>query len=206
MIKSFFPKIAGTGLVWLMLAAGQSRGGTAVNPVTLEKSTYVSEDVQICFNAVEGTYREIRACTRLLGKTGPRAALRSDIHVRRGLLYLGARRFDKAGQDFAAAAGYDDTNEFACLGKGFVALSQQDHAAALSGFDDCRMHSMTAPLAVYGRGAARELSGDLAGAKQDYGRAARMKTGWEAPLRALARLETGSKRIVSRHRPQQHGR
>lgn len=146
------------------------------------------KNVKLCVNDTKQSMRGIRACSRLLKDAGAASDLRSDIHVRRGLLYLNSEHLMKAGQDFEAASHYNAANEFAYLGQGFVAIFEKDYKKAASLFNDCRTHAETAPLAIYGRAMAKELMGDISGAKHDYQKAAELKPDWVAPLEELDRL------------------
>lgn len=143
---------------------------------------------EACFDSENNSSRGIRACSLLLREAGPQKELRSDIHVRRGLKYLSAGDFKKAGKDFRSAAKFNQMNEFASLGQGFVAIYQKDFENAIARFEDCNTHIKTEPLALYGRAMARKMLGDIEGARQDYARAAELRSGWQAPVDELNRL------------------
>ena len=172
-------------------AFAQSRG-ESVTPNISHVNFKISQNLYDCVNTnVEhSSSKAIRACSKAYKAAIPRSDVKSQILMRRGLLQLSAGRFDKASQDFNRAAKLNDESELASLGQGYVALMQQDYAAAAKYFNDCSTNKKAAPIALYGLAMTKENSGDLNGAVETYKAASSIHPEWQAPRIELERLKT----------------
>lgn len=155
-------------------------------------SSEAAQNLETCMSSTDGSSKAIRACSKALKSVVPNHAIKSNIYTRRGLLKLSAGRYDAASKDFKSAAKLNKENEFAYLGEGFASIMQEDYSAALDYFSDCQDHKKTAPLAVYGRAIAKELTGDTKGAYADFKQAAQMRPDWVAPRDELKRFKIQS--------------
>jgi len=132
--------------------------------------------------------RAIRACSKSYKNSIPNAKTRSTILTRRGLLQLSAGNFEKASRDFKAASKLSRVNELSHLGEAYAAVMRKDLKTAEGLFNDCLTHGKTKPLAVYGLGIIREMSGDNNGAVSAYEQAASLRPNWQAPREDINRL------------------
>ncbi|NNC36384.1 MAG: hypothetical protein EX271_06375 [Acidimicrobiales bacterium] len=155
-------------------------------------SSEAAENLETCMSSTDGSSKSIRACSKALKTVVPNYAIKSNIYTQRGLLKLSAGRYDAASKDFKSAAKLNKENEFAYLGEGFASIMQEDYSTALDYFSDCQNHKKTAPLAVYGRAIAKELTGDTRGAYADFRQAADMRPDWAAPRDELKRFKIPS--------------
>lgn len=133
--------------------------------------------------------KAIRACTKAYKASIPNYDLKSDILTRRGWLQLSDGNYDRASRDFKSAAKLNNVNEIAFLGEGFAAMMQKDYATAIDYFNDCMTHNKAAPLAYYGLGMTKELTGDKSGALEAYTKAAKLRPDWQAPREELLRIK-----------------
>ncbi len=172
-------------------SAGEIFADYSVSSAVGSVSSSAAQDLQNCLQSdMElASSKAIRACSKAYKVSAPNYEVRSDILTRRGLLQLSAGRFDKASRDFKSAARLNDDNEFAYLGNGYAAIMQKDYASAAQYFNDCASHKDAAPLALYGLGLTKELSGDMTGAVESYRKAAAMRPDWQTPREELARLD-----------------
>lgn len=149
-----------------------------------------AQNMQLCLQSTEAPAKAIRACTKAYRTAAPLHDVRSDILTQRGWHKLSAGQYDRAARDFKSAAKLNNSNEFAYLGDGFAAMLQQDYAAAMAFFNDCKTHKKAAPLAYYGLGMTKELAGDISGAREAYQSAAQLSPEWSAPREELLRIKT----------------
>jgi len=157
-------------------------------------STEAAQNLTLCLesDAQLASSKAIRACSKAYKASIPSYNVRSAILTRRGVLQLSAGRFDKAARDFKTAGKLSAVNEFAYLGQGYAAMMNQDYAAAMQYFEDCKSHNTAAPLAYYGLAMTKELAGDKAGAFRAYQAATKLRPDWQAPLEELKRFQTST--------------
>ncbi|CAM3872506.1 tetratricopeptide repeat protein [Litorimonas haliclonae] len=153
-------------------------------------NSQADQNMQLCMGSDidAATSKTIRACTKAYKASIPNYDVKSDILTRRGWLQLSAKNYDRASRDFKSAAKLNSVNEIAYLGEGFAAMLQADYATAIAYFNDCMTHNEAAPLAYYGLGMTKELTGDKSGAFEAYSKAAKLRPDWQAPQEELSRI------------------
>lgn len=151
-----------------------------------------AQNLRHCLNADTeiASSRSIRACTKAYQASIPSYELRSEILTRRGLLQFSNGKFDKAARDFTKASELSADNNLANLGKGFVALMENDTLSAKAKFRDCDDHGILAPLAAYGLALALEQDGEVQAAAQAYQQALELRPGWAAAQENLSNLKS----------------
>ncbi len=149
------------------------------------------QNIQLCMGSdVDAApNKAIRACTKAYRASIPNYDIKSDILTRRGWLQLSNGEYDRASRDFKSAAKLNNVNEIAFLGEGFTAMMRKDYATAIDYFNDCMTHNDAAPLAYYGLGMTKELTGDTSGALEAYKQAAELRPDWRAPREELSRIK-----------------
>lgn len=113
--------------------------------------------------------------------------------VDRGEVYLLARQYDRAIEDFDAALKIDKRMAHAKLGRGKAIFAKQDYSAALEEFDQANRMMETAsgeiwPIALSKRGLANEALGRRPAAIADFQRALTAWPDLEESQQGLKRL------------------
>jgi len=136
------------------------------------------------------SYRALeRVCTDALQQEALTAENRAATHVNRGIARMRAERYEAAMEDYNRALEIDATLGAAYLNIGAALIFQRRFDEALEPLDTAiELDSEDLFAAYYNRAIAREQTGDIEGAYDDFQRSGELKPDWELPRRQLARF------------------
>ncbi|GHB03544.1 hypothetical protein GCM10009069_27720 [Algimonas arctica] len=138
--------------------------------------------------SVDSSSRAVRACTKALRASAPKADVRSQLYARRALHQMALGRQDNAVKDFTRAGDLANDRGLESIGHGFAAMMSNDLTTARRKFEDCNDQSRHAPLAEYGLGLTYQMSGETDAARDAYARALSLRPGWTAVTEQMATL------------------
>nr|WP_070959455.1 tetratricopeptide repeat protein [Hyphomonas sp. Mor2] len=146
-----------------------------------------------CYQKTKNNYTNFRAadeiCTRALREQVMNRQNRAATYVNRGVLRMREGQYDDALADYAKAIDLTPELGAAYLNRGAAHIYQRDFDLALAALD--RAIELDSPdlfAAHYNRGIARENTGDVPGAYDDFVTALALKPGWSLAERQLARF------------------
>jgi tetratricopeptide (TPR) repeat protein len=152
-------------------------------------AVYAVQQLRCRALAALGRFDEaIQACTDQLRPFAGPAFL-----VDRGEVYLMARQYDRAIEDFEAALGVETRTAHARLGRGKAMFAKGNYAAALKDFDEANriietMSGEAWPMALSKRGLANEALGHRGAAIADFQKALKIWPHLEESRDGLKRL------------------
>lgn len=146
-----------------------------------------------CYEEVEaGTNRlreTERLCTTALQQEAMTRENRAATYVNRGIVRMRAGNYDRALSDYDSAINLIPGLAEAYLNKGAALIYQRDFAAALEPLNtSIDLGSDELHAAHYNRAIAREQTGDVAGAYEDFQTALQLKPDFELARRQLTRF------------------
>ncbi|MEL7033915.1 MAG: tetratricopeptide repeat protein [Pseudomonadota bacterium] len=146
-----------------------------------------------CFQKTKNGFSNFRAteeiCTRALREQAMTRKNRAATYVNRGVLRMREGQYEKALADYAEAVNLQPELGAAYLNEGAAHIYRRDFAAALAPLDraiELESHDLFA--AYYNRAIARENTGDVAGAYNDFQKSLELKPGWDLAERQLTRF------------------
>lgn len=146
-----------------------------------------------CYQKTKNRYSNFRAaeevCTRALREQAMNRENRAATHVNRGVLRMREGLYDKALQDYADALNLQPEMGAAYLNQGAAHIYRKDFDLALAALN--RAIDLNSPdlfAAHYNRAIAREHTGDVPGAYDDFVTALELKPGWDLAERQLTRF------------------
>ncbi len=176
---SFFTLVFSIG----MTMAGSTLAGTLVLGEDLAAS---------CYHEAKwgNTDRDaITVCDRALSEQSMGRHNRAATYVNRGIVR--AARGDLAGaiEDYNRALKIKPLLGEALANKGAALIHQKHYAFALDSLNEALKLKLTRPANVYfNRAVAREETGDVQGAYEDFQKAATLEPNWSWPKRELKRF------------------
>lgn len=146
-----------------------------------------------CYQKTKNEYTNFRAaeevCTRALREQAMTRDNRAATFVNRGVLRMREGQYDEALSDYAKAIDLRPELGAAYLNKGAAHIYQRDFDLALAALN--RAIDLESPdlfAAYYNRAIARENTGDVPGAYDDFVTALELKPGWPLAERQLTRF------------------
>lgn len=146
-----------------------------------------------CFQKTKNNHNNFRAteeiCTRALREQAMTRKNRAATYVNRGVLRMREGQYDKALADYAEAVNLQPELGAAYLNEGAAHIYRRDFASALAPLDQAiALESHDLFAAYYNRAIARENTGDVNGAYEDFQTSLELKPGWELAERQLSRF------------------
>ncbi len=146
-----------------------------------------------CFQKTKNRYSNFRAadevCSRALREEAMTRTNRAATYVNRGVLRMREGNYDTALADYSEALRLQPELGAAYLNTGAAYIYQRDFAAALAPLDRAiELESNDLFAAYYNRAIARENTGDVAGAFEDFNISLELKPEWDLALRQLTRF------------------
>ena len=146
-----------------------------------------------CYQKTKNKYSSFRAadevCTRALREQAMNRENRAATYVNRGVLRMREGRYDDALADYATALELKPEMGAAYLNQGAAHIYRHDFDLALASLN--RAIDLDSPdlfAAHYNRAIAREHTGDVPGAYDDFVTALELKPGWALAERQLTRF------------------
>lgn len=146
-----------------------------------------------CYQKTKNRYSNFRAadevCTRALREQAMTRENRAATYVNRGVLRMREGNYEDALADYASALDLQPDMGAAYLNKGAALIYRKDFDLALAALN--RAVDLNSPdlfAAYYNRAIARENTGDVPGAYDDFVTALELKPGWELAERQLTRF------------------
>ncbi|MEE9381488.1 MAG: tetratricopeptide repeat protein [Hyphomonadaceae bacterium] len=131
----------------------------------------------------------IATCTQAINSETMTKNNRAATYVNRGVLRMRAGRYDLALSDYDRAQRLDPSKGALYLNAGAAHIYKQDYALALPALDKAiELESQDLFAAYYNRGIAREYSGDVTGAYNDFKMSLELKPGWVQAEQQLSRF------------------
>lgn len=146
-----------------------------------------------CFQKTKNAYSNFRAaddvCSRALREQAMTRTNRAATYVNRGVLRMREGKLDAALSDYAEALSLQPELGAAYLNRGAAYIYQRDFQSALAPLDRAiELESNDLFAAYYNRAIARENTGDVAGAFDDFNASLELKPGWDLAERQLTRF------------------
>ena len=146
-----------------------------------------------CFQKTKNRYSNFRAaddvCSRALREEAMTRTNRAATYVNRGVLRMREGKYDTALADYSEALSLQPELGAAYLNTGAAYIYQRDFNAALAPLDRAiELESNDLFAAYYNRAIARENTGDVAGAFEDFNTSLELKPEWDLALRQLTRF------------------
>lgn len=172
------------GLIFALSAAGPASAQVFVIGNGLGGECYSqTKDARVPFRAAENT------CTLALREDDLTRANRAATYVNRGVLRMRNGLYDSALADYADAILIEPTLGAAYLNQGAAYIYKKEYSSALTALNRAvDLNSADLFAAHYNRAIARENTGDLVGAYQDFRKALDLKPGWELAQSQLSRF------------------
>ena len=147
-----------------------------------------------CYNKTANAYASFldaeKTCTRALREESMTAKNRAATYVNRGVLRMRAGKYEESLADYADAIALNPDLPEAYLNKGSVFIYQRDFASAIEPINtSLDLGISDAHAAYYNRGIAREYTGDINGAYNDFSRALELKPDWDLAIMQMQRFE-----------------
>jgi len=131
---------------------------------------------------------DLDACTRSLDQEPLSYEDRVATFVNRGIVRMNLNDHVGADRDFDTALSMDANEPEAYLNKGLLRLRQSKASEAMPLIQRAiDAHTIRPALALYARGVANEMLGNLKGAYSDLNQAHDMMPSWRLPQQQLAR-------------------
>lgn len=178
-----FPLLAGAALAFAGFAL----------PASAAVIVLGNGDARECYQAAESKRDPaagLRVCQRALDYEVLSVRDRAATLVNSGIVRMWGKDEARAIVDFDAALALKPRLSEAMVNKAVALVRMNgDRTQAIGLLDTALAANVQRPeVALYARGIAHELDGDLAAAFRDYTRAAALKPGWADPARQLARF------------------
>lgn len=150
-----------------------------------------------CYQKTKSGFSNFRAteeiCTRALREQAMTRKNRAATYVNRGVLRMREGKYDKALADYSEATELMPELGAAYLNEGAAHIYLKDFDAAIAPLDRAiQLESADLFAAHYNRAIARENTGDVAGAYDDFQKSLELKPGWELAERQLTRFSVES--------------
>ncbi len=146
-----------------------------------------------CYQKTKNGYTNFRTadevCTRALREQVMTRENRAATYVNRGVLRMRQGNYEDALADYGSALDLQPEMGAAYLNKGAALIYRQDFDLALAALN--RAIDLDSPdlfAAHYNRAIARENTGDVPGAYDDFVTALELKPGWDLAERQLTRF------------------
>lgn len=147
-----------------------------------------------CFNAAK--YRDVSSekgieiCTRAIRFETMDVPNRAATYTNRGVLYMRSGDYDRALKDYARAKDMRPEAGEIYVNEGAAYIFMKEYELALASLDQAvALGTKEMHAAHYNRGIAREYTGDIAGAYEDYQKALEYKPEWDYAERQIARFK-----------------
>ncbi|MEM0986485.1 MAG: tetratricopeptide repeat protein [Pseudomonadota bacterium] len=136
------------------------------------------------------TFRSLeRLCTQALQQEALTPTNKAATYVNRGIARMRAERYDSAIEDYERAISFSEDLGAAYLNLGAALIFQRRYDEALAPLDkSITLESQDLFAAHYNRAIAREQSGDIEGAYEDFLRSTELKPEWDLARRQLDRF------------------
>lgn len=130
-----------------------------------------------------------RTCTRAIREETMTRSNRAATHVNRGVLRMRNGDYNSAIEDYSEAIRLQPELGAAYLNHGAALIYQKEFAAAIAPLDKAiELESSDLFAAYYNRAIAREHSGDVNGAYQDFLKSLELKPDWDLAKYQLQRF------------------
>ena len=146
-----------------------------------------------CFQKTKNRYSNFRAaddvCTRALREEAMTRTNRAATYVNRGVLRMREGKYDVALADYSEALSLQPDLGAAYLNTGAAYIYQRDFQSALAPLNRAiELESNDLFAAYYNRAIARENTGDVAGAFEDFSTSLEINPDWDLAIRQLTRF------------------
>lgn len=146
-----------------------------------------------CYQKTKSKYASFndaeKTCTQALREEAMTRPNRAATYVNRGVLRMRNGRYDQALRDYAEALQVDASLGAAHLNAGAAHIYKKDFSSALQPLNEAiRLNSTDLFAAYYNRAIARENTGDVAGAYDDFQKSLELKPGWDLAQNQLKRF------------------
>lgn len=146
-----------------------------------------------CYQKTKNRYSNYRnaeeICTRALREQTMNRVNRAATYTNRGVLRMREGHYDDALADYSEALELKSDMGAAYLNMGAAHIYRKDFDTALISLDRAiELESPDLFAAHYNRAIAREHTGDIAGAYDDFVAALELKPGWDLAERQLTRF------------------
>ena len=146
-----------------------------------------------CYHQTQMKYASFnqadRVCTRAIREEVMTRDNRAATYVNRGVLRMRHGKYDSAIADYAKAVKIKPNLGAAYLNEGAARIYQKDFASAIAPLDRAiELESTDIFAAYYNRAIARENTGDVPGAYDDFRKALELKPGWDLAESQLSRF------------------
>lgn len=143
-------------------------------------------------NATTSFKRAEKICTRALTEDPMTRANRAATFANRGILRMRHGEYDSSLQDFANAIEMQPELGAAYLNQGAAYIYKRNFPAAITALDQAiALNSDQIHAAYYNRAIAREQSGDVPGAYDDFKTASELMPDWPQVVAQLERFIVG---------------
>jgi len=141
-------------------------------------------------NRFSNNFRAEEVCTRALTEQAMTRGNRAATHTNRGILRMRNGDYEDALADFNKAIEFNPDLGAAYLNQGAAHIYRRDFSTALISLDEAiARDSADLHAAHYNRAIAREHTGDIPGAYEDFLTALELKPGWELAEAQLTRFK-----------------
>lgn len=150
-----------------------------------------------CYQQTQSDYaafnRAEETCTRALREETMTRANRAATHVNRGVLRMRNGRYDAAIRDYQDAIAIRPELGAAYLNEGAAYIYKREFSSAIAPLDKAiELESKDIFAAYYNRAIAKENTGDVSGAYEDFMTALELKPGWDLAEAQLSRFTVQS--------------
>jgi len=147
-----------------------------------------------CFQKTKNRYSNFRnaeqVCTRALREQAMSRENRAATYVNRGVLRMREVQYDDALADYAKALDLQPDMGAAYLNAGAAHIYRKDFDTALASLNRAiELESPDLFAAHYNRAIAREHTGDIPGAYDDFTKSLELKPGWQLAEMQLTRFQ-----------------
>ncbi len=154
-----------------------------------------------CYEAAEmrrDARPSIQICTLALESEVLNRRDRAATLINRGIIHMRERNLASAIADYDAAIRSDSSIAEAYVNRGIalIHLGGRDREAIDNLSRGLAMNPLRPEIALYTRGVAYEMAGDLRQAYEDYTAAAALKPDWEDPVEQLKRFNVERRRTA----------